>query len=161
MGPFAALRYLYVGSADVARDVAWYTSVLGATVVWDFEAFGTRVAAVDVGGPLVLLAGHRPAPSVLPVHAVADLEATAQALRERGWTAKEGPFGLPDGTAYLYEDPSGNEWCFFEEERPSALVGRYAEAVAAGEEGAVPHPEAEGAAVPSEAGRGRRSATGA
>src|SRR5687768_13806220 len=73
-GPFGPLRYLYVGSSDVAADLAAWTKA-GAQVVWDKAGFGTRVAAVRVGeGPLWLVAGHRPAPSVLPIFAVPDLK---------------------------------------------------------------------------------------
>jgi len=136
MHPLGRLKYLYIGSSDVGRDVAWYRDTLGARIAWDFEAFGTRVAAVEVAeGPLVLLAGHREAGTVLPCWAVDDLEAAVGTLRARGWKPDEGPFGLPDGDAYLFHDPSGNGLVVFGNERPDALVARYE----AGEEGAVPH----------------------
>jgi hypothetical protein len=125
--PFASLAYLYVGSADVAKDLDYYQRVLGATLVWDFEDFGTRVAAVRVGpAPIVILAGHRPAPSVLPVFAVDNLEASARSWREGGWRENAGPFGLPDGPCYLFEDPSGTEIAAFEPLRPNVLEGEYA-----------------------------------
>jgi hypothetical protein len=124
--PFGSLRYLYVGSSDVLRDVAYYRDVLGGELVWWFEDFGTQVAGMRIGeGPDVLLAGHRPAPSVLPIYQVERLKATVKDLKARGWNKKEGPFGIPDGDCYTYEDPSGNEWAFFEETRPDAMPNAY------------------------------------
>ena len=123
--PLGRLEYLYVGSADVARDLDHYVRVLGGEVAWDFEEFGTRVAGVRLfeQGPMVLLAGHRPAPSVLPVFAVPDLDAAEGTLRARGW-APEGPrFGIPDGDCCLFKDPSGNEFAIYEDTRPHVLEG--------------------------------------
>lgn len=121
--PLGRLEYLYVGSADVAADLAYYVETLGAEVVWDFTDFGTRVAGLRLWeqGPMLLVAGHRPAPSMLPVFAVPDLDAAERDLRARGW-APEGPrFGIPDGDCYLFKDPSGNEMAIYEDSRPRAL----------------------------------------
>lgn len=115
--PFGPLRFLYVGSADVGRDVAAYKAA-GAEQLWDKTAFGTRVAAVRTGpGPLVLLAGHRPAGHVLPIHEVADLKAALKALRKAGWTLEGEPFEIPNGPCRLLKDPSGVEWALFEDRR--------------------------------------------
>src|SRR5438874_11700219 len=91
--PLGRLEYLYLGSRDVEKDLAYYRDVLGAEVVWDFQEFGTRVAAVRVCArpPLVILAGHRSAPSVLPIFAVDELGRAAGALRGEGLT----PAGPP------------------------------------------------------------------
>ena len=63
---FGRLRYLYVGTSNIQKDVDYYTKVLGAEKVWDISSFGTRVAALRLGeGPLMLLADHRPAPSCI------------------------------------------------------------------------------------------------
>lgn len=118
---FGPLRYLYVGSTDVAADLAAWTAT-GARIVWDKSAFGTRVAAVRAGeGPLWLVAGHRPAPSVLPIFAVEDLKATVKALRKAGWEPHGPPFEVPDGPCRLFKDPSGNELALLEETRPNAF----------------------------------------
>jgi hypothetical protein len=78
LGP---LRFLYVGSSDVGRDLKAYAAA-GGQVVWDKTAFGTRVAAVRMGAdPLILLAGHRPSPSLLPVFQVEDLKASTSERR--------------------------------------------------------------------------------
>ncbi len=48
------LRYLYVGTSNLQKDVDYYTKVLGAEKVWDISSFGTRVAALRLGeGPLL------------------------------------------------------------------------------------------------------------
>jgi len=75
----------------------------------------TRVAGLRLyaQGPMVLLAGHRHAPSVLPVFAVADLDAAEEALRARGWRPEGERFEIPDGDCYLFKDPSGNEHAIF------------------------------------------------
>lgn len=121
--PLGRLEYLYVGSKDVAKDLAYYKDVLGAEVVWDFSDFGTRVTGLRLfaSGPMVLLAGHRDAPSALPVFAVADLDATERELRARGWQPEGPRFGIPDGDCYLFKDPSGNEYAIYEDSRPHAL----------------------------------------
>lgn len=116
--PFGPLRFLYVGSSDVGRDLAAHKAA-GAEELWDKAAFGTRVAAVRVGpGPLVLLAGHRPAGHVLPVYEVVDLKAAAKALGKAGWTLEGEAFEVPNGPCRLARDPSGAEWALFEDRRP-------------------------------------------
>jgi predicted enzyme related to lactoylglutathione lyase len=121
--PFAELKYLYVGSDDTARDVAWYRDVLGAEVVFDLEGFGAKVAALRLtpGGPLWLLADHREAGTVLPCFAVPDLGTAVKALRKRGWKEKAGPIEIPDGPCMLFEDPSGNELAVYGNVRPDVL----------------------------------------
>lgn len=121
--PLGRLEYLYVGSADVQADLAFYRDVLGARVVWDFEDFGTRVAAVEVGErpPLYVLAGHRPARSVLPIFLVPDLDAMERALRRKGWSENGERVEVPDGPVRILADASGNEVGLLESVRPRAL----------------------------------------
>lgn len=121
--PRGRLEYLYVGSKDVAKDLDYYTRVLGATVAWDFSDFGTRVAGLRVfeRGPMLILAGHREAPSMLPVFAVDDLDAAEKEMRKEGWSPHGPRFGIPDGDCYLFHDPSGNELAIYEDSRPRAL----------------------------------------
>jgi len=122
--PFGPLRFLYIGTDDTERDAAWYRDVIGARLRWRHQAFGADVAALEVGpGPLVLLADHRKAPSVMPIFEVEDLKATAKALKARGWKPKGARFEIPNGPCYVFEDPSGNEWAVFEDVRPGALEG--------------------------------------
>jgi hypothetical protein len=122
LGP---LRYLYVGSADVEKDVAFHRDVLGGELVWRFRRFGADVAAIRHGaGPLLLLADHRPAGSVLPLYAVDSLKALRASLDERGLIA--GPqVETPDGPCLLLKNASGFTLGALEERRPRALEEAY------------------------------------
>jgi len=116
---FGNLEYLYVGSGDFGRDLAYYRDVLQAELVWNHEGFGARVAALRLGkGPLLLLADHRPAPSCILLYSVADLKEIAKDLRKRGWKPEGRPFEIPNGPCYLFEDPSGNRFGIFQDVRP-------------------------------------------
>jgi predicted enzyme related to lactoylglutathione lyase len=117
--PFDRLEYLYVGTAQFERDLAYYRDVLAAPLLWNLEGFGAHVAAFRLGaGPLFLLADHRPAPSCMPLYSVADAKGTAKALRKRGWTSEGRPFEIPNGLCYAFEDPSGNRLGIFQNDRP-------------------------------------------
>ncbi len=119
LGP---LRYLYVGTSDIERDLRYYTATLGAKKVWDHTAFGASVAALRLGkGPLLLLADHRPAPSCLLIYEVEDLKAAAKELRSRGWKPEGRAFEIPNGPCYRFDDPSGNPLAIFEDVRPGQL----------------------------------------
>ncbi|MEA3189479.1 MAG: hypothetical protein QOD77_61 [Thermoplasmata archaeon] len=127
MTPFGRLRFLYVGSADTARDAAFYQR-MGARKAWHFRAFGAEVAAVDLGeGPLVLLADHRKPGTMLPIWEVADLEATRAELEKLGWVGQDPGFETPNGPCLLFTDPSGNEWAALEDRRPGAMEQAYAD----------------------------------
>ena len=116
------LAYLYVGSGDVGRDVDFYVGRLGGELVWRFDSFGTEVAAIRLGtGPLVLLAGHRSAPSVIQIWEVDDLDEAVTSLRARGWSGPETRVEVPDGPCLLLEDPSGNEIGLLQPVRPRLL----------------------------------------
>ncbi len=126
VAPFGNLEYLYVGTSDFDRDLAYYTRILGARIVWNFHAFGSNVAALQIcEGPLYLLADHRPAPSCLPLFAVRNLKATAKELRARGWNPEGRSFEIPPGPCHLFKDPSGNELAIFENVRPHAIEESY------------------------------------
>jgi predicted enzyme related to lactoylglutathione lyase len=128
MRAVGGLVYLYVGSADVERDLHFYRDGLGAELVWRFQAFQADVAAVRLGeGPLVLLADHRAAPSVLPIFAVDDLEEAAGRLRAAGWTGTDTRVEVPDGPCMLLHDPSGNEVALLHRTRPDAMTSSYSD----------------------------------
>src|SRR5262249_17395522 len=122
-------EYLYTGSDDFQRDDAYYRGVLGARRIWAFSAFDAKVAAYKLtdDGPLVLIADHKEAPSCQPIFSVPDLEATANELKSRGWKADGPSFGVPDGTAYSFTDPSGNRYAFMQIERPHQMDQSYAD----------------------------------
>ncbi len=114
--------YLYMGSNDVGRDVEFYVDRLEGELVWRFESHGTEVAAVRLGsGPLMLLAGHRDAPSVLQIWEVDDLERSVGELREAGWEGPETRVEVPDGPCLILHDHSGNEIGLLERVRPGVL----------------------------------------
>jgi predicted enzyme related to lactoylglutathione lyase len=116
------LAYLYVGSKDVERDLGFYLKGLGAELVWRHEAMGTEVAAVRMGpDPLVLLADHRPVPSVLPIWECPDLDAAVEALEASGWRGTESRVEVPDGPCVVLEDPSGNQLALLDRVRPNVL----------------------------------------
>lgn len=126
--PLGTLQYLYVGSADFDADLTYYRDIIGAKRVWHFQDFGARVAAFRVGvGPLILIADHRPAPSCLPVFAVEDLRATVRHLKARGWKPEGDAFEIPNGPCYRFDDPSGNSWAIFQNDRPDQMERAYAD----------------------------------
>lgn len=120
--PLGRLAYLYVGTSTFEADVAYWRDAVGAPLVWNLTGFGARVAAFRVSeGPLLLIADHRKAPSVLPVYAVPDLDAAERMLSARGWMPEGGRFEIPDGPCVLFHDKSGNEFALFGDVRPGAL----------------------------------------
>jgi len=124
---FGRLRYLYMGTSNVQKDVDYYTKALGAEKIWDISSFGTRVAALRLGnGPLLILADHRPAPSCILIFQVDDLEAISKELRRRGWKPEGERFEIPEGPCYRFNDPSGNLFALLEITRPHVL-GRIVE----------------------------------
>jgi predicted enzyme related to lactoylglutathione lyase len=126
--PLGQLAYLYIGTADFDRDCSYYEKVLGAERVWAFHAFGARVAAFRVcEGPLFLLADHRAPPSCMPVIAVDELDATAAALKARGWRSEGDRFEVPNGPCLRFTDPSGNQYAFLQNDRPDAMERAYAD----------------------------------
>jgi hypothetical protein len=126
--PGLELRFLYVGSADTERDLAQWLAPPGATLRWRFQNFGADVAAVDLGSrPLVLIADHRPAGTVLPIYAVADLEATGAELGAGGWVLEAGPLGTPEGPASVWVDGSGTSIALLQVDRPDMMDAVYTE----------------------------------
>ena len=120
------LRYLYVGSSDIERDIALWSAAPGATMRWRFQHFGADVAAIDLGtAPVVLLADHRPPGSVLPIYAVDDLEAAVVALETTGWSVRERSFGTPEGLATLLGTDGGSEIALLKVDRPKAMEDAY------------------------------------
>lgn len=124
------LRYLYVGSADTSRDVKAWLRVPGSKVVWRFRHFGADVAAIDLGSsPLVVLADHRPVGSVLPIYAVADLQASVAELDGQGWHVEAADFGTPDGPAAMLRasDGSDTDIALLRVDRPDAMPASFAD----------------------------------
>lgn len=119
------LKFLYLASANIDKDLKFYRDVLGAKVVWHSKHFGAEVVAFDlgVGGPLLLLADHLSPPKCELIYEVKDLESTSKKLVSRGWKPEGEMFEIPNGPCYLFKDPSGNTLVIFENTRPTVFPG--------------------------------------
>jgi len=117
--PVESLDFIYLPSADVARDLAFYRNVLGGEIVWAIEAFGARVAEVRLAAdsPHLLLADHLSDQAPVLVHRVADLERSIAELRERGLEV-EAEFDIPPGPAAELRTPGGQRLAIYEATRP-------------------------------------------
>jgi len=126
--PLGTLEFLYIGTAAFERDCNYYRNVLGAELIWAFNAFDAKVAAFRIcSGPLFLLADHRPTPSCMPIMAVEDLQKTVAALKERGWQSDGESFEIPNGPCYRFTDPSGNQMAIFQNLRPQTMEQSFAD----------------------------------
>jgi len=119
--PFEQLDFLYMPSADVARDMAYFTDVLGGRVVFAVEGMGARVAAVALadGPPLLLLTDHLEGDAPILVYRVADLKASLRDWEARGWT-REPSFEIPHGPCCSFTTPGGQRVALYQLTRPGA-----------------------------------------
>lgn len=117
--PFDRLDFLYTPSSDVAGDLAYFTEVLGARVVFAIDSMGTRVAAVQLteGPPLVLLTDHLEGERPILLFRVPDLDASLAALEARGW-AREHSFEIPHGPCCSFRSPGGHRIALYQLIRP-------------------------------------------
>ena len=69
----------------------------------------------------MLLADHRPVPSVLQIWAVEDLTVEVERLEAAGWTGSARSVEVPDGPCFVLADPSGNEIALLEQVRPNVM----------------------------------------
>jgi hypothetical protein len=116
---FDSLDYLYLPSRDVAADVAYFTEVLGARLVFAIDGMGTRVAMVELtdGPPRLLLAGHLEGDVPILVYRVADLDAASADLSGRGW-APGHDLEIPQGPVRSFVAPGGQRLAVYERTRP-------------------------------------------
>jgi hypothetical protein len=119
--PFLGLDFLYMPSNDVARDVEYFTDVLGARLEFAIEAFGTRVAMVRLSEepPALLLAGHLGGERPVLVYRVESLDAAMAELEARGW-APEPVLGIPHGPICSFRSAGGHRVAIYELTRPEA-----------------------------------------
>ena len=124
------LKFLYLGSTNVEKDLKYYRDVLGAELVWHSMHFGAEVAAfslvdrsLEKEEPLLLIADHLPSPKCELIYEVENLDSTARDLRAHGWEPEGDMFEIPNGPCYLFKDPSGNTLAIFQNIRPTVMIG--------------------------------------
>jgi catechol 2,3-dioxygenase-like lactoylglutathione lyase family enzyme len=119
---FDRLDYVYMPSRDVAADVAWFTGVLGARLVFAIEGMGTKVAMIELtaGPPQILLAGHLAGEQPVLVYRVPDLAAAAHDLGSRGWT-EDHALEIPQGAVLAFSGPGGHRLAIYELTRPGVV----------------------------------------
>jgi catechol 2,3-dioxygenase-like lactoylglutathione lyase family enzyme len=120
---FEALDFLYVPSADVAAEVAYFTDVLGAELVFAIEAMGTRVAMLELspGPPRIVLADHLDGDMPILVYRVADLAAAQAELEGRGWR-RQTRLEIPQGPVASFRTPGGQRIALYQLTRPDVLA---------------------------------------
>ena len=113
------LDFVYMPSRDVAADLAWFTDVLGARLVFAIEGMGTRVAMVELTAepPRILLAEHLEGDRPVLVYRVADLGAAARDLRGRGW-GEGHSLEIPQGPVQSFAGPGGHRVAIYQLTRP-------------------------------------------
>jgi hypothetical protein len=118
---FLSLDFVYMPSRDVAADVAYFTEVLGARLVFAVEGMGTRVAMVALteGSPRLLLAGHLDGEQPVLVYRVADLASAMTELEARGWK-REPTLEIPHGPVCPFRTTGGHRLAIYELVRPEA-----------------------------------------
>lgn len=116
--PFIQLDYLYTPSRDVAKDVRFFTDVLGGRLAFAIDAMGTRVAKVELSGgpPHVLLTDHLEGDRPVLVYRVADLDKALSRLKKNGWK-KGRDVELPVGPAFTFSSPGGHRIALYEASR--------------------------------------------
>jgi catechol 2,3-dioxygenase-like lactoylglutathione lyase family enzyme len=116
---FEQLDYVYMPSRDVAADVAYFTDVLGARLIFAIDGMGTRVAMVAMteAPPRILLAGHLEGDVPVLLYRVADLDAATAELRARGWSDGHA-LEIPQGPVRSFVAPGGQRIGIYERTRP-------------------------------------------
>jgi catechol 2,3-dioxygenase-like lactoylglutathione lyase family enzyme len=125
---FEQLDFVYMPSADAARDVRYFTDVLGARLLFAVEGMGTRVAMVEIADspPRLLLAEHLEGETPVLVYRVPNLRAAMSELRDRGWTAGA-TLEIPQGPICSFVAPGGQRLAIYERSRPEVeehFIGR-------------------------------------
>jgi hypothetical protein len=116
---FESLDYVYMPSRDVAADMAYFTDVLGARLIFAIDGMGARVAMLELteGPPRLLLADHLDGDRPVLVYRVADLGAASEELGARGWDAGHG-LEIPQGPVRSFSGPGGHRLAIYERSRP-------------------------------------------
>ena len=116
---FESLDYVYMPSRDVAADLAYFTDILGARLIFAIDGMGARVAMLELteGPPRLLLADHLKGDRPVLVYRVADLDAASDELRARGWDEGHA-LEIPQGPVRSFAGPGGHRLAIYERSRP-------------------------------------------
>jgi hypothetical protein len=117
--PFEQLDFIYTPSHDVARDMRFFTDVLGGTLLFTVEGMGARAALIKLTEepPHVLLTDHLEDERAILVYRVADLERSLADMESRGWTREE-VFEIPHGPCCSFKGPGGHRVALYQLTRP-------------------------------------------
>jgi catechol 2,3-dioxygenase-like lactoylglutathione lyase family enzyme len=123
---FEHLDYVYMPSRDVAADVAWFTDVLGARLVFAIEGMGTRVAMIELTEepPRILLAEHLDGNVPILVYRVDDLGTAMADLEGRGWVRGH-TLEIPQGPVCSFLAPGGQRLAIYELSRPGVVDANF------------------------------------
>jgi hypothetical protein len=121
--PFDRLDFLYVPSDDVARDLGYFSDVLGARIVFAIDGMGARVAAVELssGPPLILLTDHLEGERPILVYRVDDLTSALDSLAGHGWERTH-TFEIPQGPCCSFRTPGGHRVALYQLVRPEVAA---------------------------------------
>jgi catechol 2,3-dioxygenase-like lactoylglutathione lyase family enzyme len=124
---FERLDYVYMPSRDVAADVAYFTDILGARLIFAIDGMGTRVAMVALTEepPRFLLAGHLDGEKPILVYRVDDLDAAIAELAGRGWSQGH-TLEIPQGPVCSFTAPGGQRLAIYQLTRPGVEDANFA-----------------------------------
>ena len=116
---FGRLDYLYTPSRDVAKDVKYFTDVLGGKLIFAVEGMGARVAKIELGQgpPHVLLTDHLEDERPIFIYRVDDLDEAVAELKKRKWK-KGNMLEIPMGPCCSFTTPGGQRLALYELSRP-------------------------------------------
>ena len=119
--PFEQLDFIYTPSDDVARDMKFFTEVLGGTLLFTVEGMGARAALIKMTEqpPHVLLTDHLEEERAILVYRVSDLDASLRDMEARGWERAE-TFEIPQGPCCSFVAPGGHRVALYQLTRPEA-----------------------------------------
>jgi hypothetical protein len=117
--PFEQLDFLYTPSHDVPADVAYFTDVLGARLLFAIDDGGTKVAMLELteGPPRIVLADHVAGDAPIMVYRVTSLDETVASLESRGWR-RQRSLEIPQGPLHSFRAPGGQRIAVYERTRP-------------------------------------------
>ena len=126
---FLSLDFLYVPSRPPGPVVAYYTDVLGGTLMFRIKEMGTEVTAVKLSdvGPLVLLAEHLEGSLPILIYRVENLQRAMGEMERRKWKRGE-VFEIPQGPCCTFTAEGGQRLAIYELTRAGVIehfMGRF------------------------------------